>query len=182
MRTLLSKLPFRVSRATSDRAWPWNLLKTLIQTAFFWSVFLYVVPSVLLRVEAELGLEPFDGKLLDWVALAGFGLFSLGGLSSGITMAIKGRGTPLPIDTASRLVIAGPYRFIRNPMAFFGLGQGLFVGLHLGSYFTIPYVILGGWIWNHFVRPIEEAELAKRFGEEYENYRKRVPCWWFRKF
>lgn len=182
MRSLFSKLPFRISRATSDRSWPWNLAKTLTQTAVFWGVFLYLVPVTILDFESRIGLVRYDHPVLDVFAVVGFVIASLGGLSSGVTMAIAGRGTPLPVDTASRLVVVGPYRYIRNPMAFFGLAQGFFVGLYLGSYFVFPYVFLGGWIWNRYVRPIEEAELAVRFGVAYETYRNRVPCWWFRKF
>lgn len=182
MRAQFSKLPFRISRATSERAWPWNLAKTLFQTSVFWGVFLYLIPISLLRLEQHLGVSSYDHPLVDMLAVLGFGISSLGGLSSGVTMAIAGRGTPLPVDTASRLVVVGPYRYIRNPMAFFGLAQGVFVGVYLGSYFVFPYVFFGGWIWNRYVRPVEEAELAARFGSAYETYRDRVPCWWFRKF
>jgi protein-S-isoprenylcysteine O-methyltransferase Ste14 len=30
--------------------------------------------------------------------------------------AVRGRGTPLPVDAPQRLVIQGPYRYTRNPM------------------------------------------------------------------
>ena len=33
-----------------------------------------------------------------------------------LAFASLGRGTPMPLDPPRRLVIKGPYRFVRNPM------------------------------------------------------------------
>jgi protein-S-isoprenylcysteine O-methyltransferase Ste14 len=63
---------------------------------------------------------------------------------------------------------------------FFGLAQGLFVGVFLGSYFIFPYVFLGGWLWDTCVRPVEERELQSRFGADYDAYCREVLCWRFR--
>jgi len=52
-------------------------------------------------------------------------------------MAVLGNGTPLPAATARRLVIGGPYRFVRNPMAVAGLVQTVGVGLWTGSWTTV---------------------------------------------
>src|SRR5207244_2742364 len=40
------------------------------------------------------------------------------------TFAALGRGTPAPFDPPRRLVIRGPYRFVRNPM-YMGAGLAL---------------------------------------------------------
>jgi len=76
-----------------------------------------------------------------------------------------------------RLVVRGPYAYLRNPMAFAGLGQGLMVGLYAGSSLTILYVIIGGLIWNYIARPMEEADLAQKFGASFERYTAEVKCW-----
>ena len=83
----------------------------------------------------------------------------------------------MPTDAPRKLVISGPYRWVRNPMALAGITQGVAVGLMLGSWSVCAYAICGALMWNAFVRPWEEADLAARFGEEFERYRAAVRCW-----
>ena len=63
-------------------------------------------------------------------------------------------------------------------MAVAGIGQGLAVGLMLGSWLVALYAFLGSLAWNWAIRPHEEADLASRFGAEFEAYQARVSCWW----
>ena len=93
-------------------------------------------------------------------------------------MSARGRGTPLPAAMPNRLVAAGPYRFVRNPMAIAGITQGVAVGLMLSSWLVIAYAIAGSLVWNFVVRPLEEADLEERFGDEFRRYRMSVRCWW----
>jgi len=106
-----------------------------------------------------------------------FIIFSLLGLWSGYTMSWIGKGTPLPMDCPNELVVRGPYRFLRNPMATAGIGQGICVGLIMGSYLIIFYSLSGAVIWHYLVRPSEEIDLEKRFGEKYQTYKKNTRCW-----
>lgn len=92
-------------------------------------------------------------------------------------MARRGGGTPLPIDAASRLVVDGPYRFVRNPMAIAGLAQALGVAIAIGSWMTLVYVAIGAAIWQWVVRPGEEPQLLRQFGGSYAAYRNAVRCW-----
>ena len=88
-----------------------------------------------------------------------------------------GRGTLAPWSPTKKLVIIGPYRYVRNPMI-----SGVLMTL-LGE--SIAFGSTGIFIWfllffgiNHiyFVYS-EEPGLAKRFGEEYITYKKNVPRW-----
>ncbi len=107
-------------------------------------------------------------------------LFMLGwalAYTSAAFMVVKGQGTPLPADCTRELVIAGPYRYVRNPMGMGSFAQGIAVGLFLGSPFVTMYALIGSVGWNYFVRPWEELDLERRFGEGYVRYREGVRCW-----
>jgi len=152
-----------------------NVLKTLVQIVFMWGFFLFVCPFVIVRMEAFLGIPHFN--LPPWIGIAVFVPISLVGFYSAMLFAVRGRGTPFPLDTAIELVILGPYRYIRNPMAVAGIGQGIGVGLYLNSPATLVYSLCGAFAWHYIARPWEEADLVRRFGKSYENYRQAVPLW-----
>jgi protein-S-isoprenylcysteine O-methyltransferase Ste14 len=111
------------------------------------------------------------------IGLAILGLASALGFWSAVVMSAFGDGTPLPSAMPNRLVIAGPYRWIRNPMAVAGIVQGGAVGLILESWLVVAYAVVGSLVWNYAVRPLEESDLRERFGEEFQQYRDTVRCW-----
>jgi len=154
-----------------------NLTKTLLQTTVFWTVLLLVVPWWIVRLTAGLDIPGARFAPAPLTAAALFGCFGLLGLTCGFTLASRGEGTPLPLDAPRRLVVNGPYAWVRNPMAIAGLGQGVAVGLWFGSTWVMAYSIAGGLIWNFLVRPIEERYMLREFGPEYEAYRRTVRCW-----
>ncbi|GAT73286.1 methyltransferase family protein [Microbacterium hydrocarbonoxydans] len=147
------------------------------QMVLFWVLFLGVLPAAIAALESRWLLSiPFPVA----VRIVGGALFVVTGalgIWSAVSMLVVGEGTPLPSHMARRLVITGPYRFVRNPMAVAGIAQGVAVGLALGSWLVIAYALCGSLIWNTLVRPQEEADLAARFGAEFEEYRTSVPCW-----
>lgn len=167
---------FRVAPTASAAS---HVRRSLAQLVVFWSVFFLVVPLALVFVEQRLKLSwgPLGHTS---VLLAGALVFALGsatGLASCLAMALRGHGTPLPAETARHLVVAGPYRFVRNPMAVAGVTQTAGVGLMLGSWMVVAIALAGAVAWNVLIRPAEEADLLARFGESYHSYRERVRCW-----
>ena len=153
----------------------WNLTKTFGQTGIFWLIFLFLIPMGILKIESVAGINGFEAqKEIGWIL---FLTFSLIGIYSGYTMSRRGKGTPLPLDCPNKLVIEGPYKFVRNPMAIAGIGQGICVGLILGSYTIILYSISGAILWHMMIRPIEEKDLEQRFGKLYLEYKSRIRCW-----
>jgi protein-S-isoprenylcysteine O-methyltransferase Ste14 len=153
-----------------------NLTKTLIQTATLWGLALWLAPLVLASLERSL----YDWQLpavSTWPVWTAFALLGGTGIYCGVLFVVHGRGTPLPLDSTTRFLVLGPYRWIRNPMAVFGIGQGLCVGLALRSPMVVVYSLTGGVLWHLVARPWEERDLEARFGEEYRAYRARVRNW-----
>lgn len=118
----------------------------------------------------------------DNIALKIIGLiFFLGGLSLLIYTIFLfrsiGKGTLAPWSPTQKLVIAGPYRYCRNPMIsgvfFILIGEALF--------FHAPNLLI--WAGTFFIINTlyfifkEEPSLEKRFGAAYRHYKTTVPRW-----
>lgn len=152
-----------------------NIVKTIIQVVCIWILALVALPYVILDAFESLAFPSFGIGF--FVSLFLFVSFSLLGLSSTFFMVRDGAGTPLPLDQTNQLVVTGPYRYVRNPMAIAGIGQGLAIALMFFSVPLLVYSLLGAVVWHWVVRPIEERDLVQRFGDCYQEYRQEVSCW-----
>ena len=166
----------RVARRASTR---FNLWKTLTQTLTMWMVFLCVGPLVALIFERWLFGARWSFDSAFW-QIVGAILFVVGGTFASLSswwMVQHGDGTPLPADCPRRLVIVGSYGYVRNPMAMGSLAQGVAVAFVFGSPFALCYALSGIALWNILVRPWEEHDLERRFGDDYIEYKNHVRCW-----
>lgn len=88
-----------------------------------------------------------------------------------------GRGTLAPWDPTQRLVAAGPYRYVRNPMisgvATVLAGEALLTGSRILALWLALFVVFN---FAYFVF-VEEPGLERRFGAPYREYKARVPRW-----
>ncbi|MEO1486471.1 MAG: isoprenylcysteine carboxylmethyltransferase family protein [Bacteroidota bacterium] len=162
---------FRESKSASRFQ---NGFKTFVQIVSIWSVTLVLFPWIILEA---FGYETPTSVTLKIIAILLFVLASTFNLASAHVFVKHGDGTPLPADQTKKLVIAGPYKYVRNPMALTGIVQGAAVALYFASLPVLVYALLGGILWHIVVRPLEEKNMLKRFGEDYENYRKEVGLW-----
>jgi protein-S-isoprenylcysteine O-methyltransferase Ste14 len=147
-------------------------------------VFLVLVPGVVA------GLVPwwltgwrFQNPLPYWLPLRVGGLILLAAgvvvlLQAFVRFVVEGLGTPAPVAPTERLVVGGLYRYVRNPMylavAAIIVGQALALGqpilLLYGGAFAVAVAAFVHWY--------EEPTLRRRFGDQYEAYRRAVPAWW----
>jgi len=88
-----------------------------------------------------------------------------------------GRGTPNPIAHPSDLVIQGPYAWSRHPLYLARHLMLVGVAWLLGSFSILGLTFLLFLVVQFILIPREEARLAARFGESYEEYRRRVSTW-----
>ena len=93
----------------------------------------------------------------------------------------EGIGTPAPVAPTEHLVVGGLYRYVRNPMYIAVASMLVGQALLLGQPILLPYAALFGLAVWAFVRWYEEPTLLRRFGAEYEEYRRAVPGWWPRR-
>ena len=117
-----------------------------------------------------------------WLPVRVLGLLPLAAgavvlLGAFVRFVIEGLGTPAPLAPPGQLVVGGLYRYVRNPMYVAVLaaigGQGLLLARPL----LFGYGVCAGVGMWAFVRWYEEPELTRRFGADYERYRRAVPGW-----
>ena len=163
----------------------WVLLKTAIFTALA----PYTVGILLPHYLYLAFMPPFDGvdygikSCLLWCSV--FMLLSPVFLIIGAVVylwcawdfAVKGMGTPAPIDAPKKLVIKGLYRFVRNPMY---LGVFFLILSQAMRYYSRPVLIYFLFVFgcfHLFISLYEEPHLKRVFTEQYENYCRNVRRW-----
>jgi protein-S-isoprenylcysteine O-methyltransferase Ste14 len=152
------------------------LVRTITYAALFIGLVLVFVPARLLSWSgigrpAAIGVPQVAGMVIG-AAGAAVALWCI------FTFAFVGRGTPAPFDPPRRLVIRGPYRFVRNPMY---IGAGLALASAALCYESWPLLGYAGlfFLTTHlFVVLYEEPTLRRTFGQEYEAYCRQVRRWW----
>jgi protein-S-isoprenylcysteine O-methyltransferase Ste14 len=110
------------------------------------------------------------------VAIAAGGVAVL--IDSFARFALEGLGTPAPPAPTDRLIVTGPYRFVRNPMYVAVTSLIVGQGLLFGSPALFAYAAAFAGITAAFVHAYEEPTLLRAYGAEYETYRGQVPGWW----
>jgi protein-S-isoprenylcysteine O-methyltransferase Ste14 len=155
----------------------WGLVRSLIILP---STALVLIPTVILVGSKNWKCPPqlaSPTELWFWLALlsAGIGL-TLTSWSIALFMQVR-KGTPAPWEPPQKLVIRGPYRYVRNPM----ITGALFILLAEAMLFHSWPVAM--WTAIFFVSNTiyfslsEEKGLEKRFGDAYRVYKAHVPRW-----
>jgi protein-S-isoprenylcysteine O-methyltransferase Ste14 len=117
-----------------------------------------------------------DPRPLGWIVVA---LGAVVGLPCVWEFAWRGLGTPAPFDPPRKLVITGPYRYVRNPM-YLGMGVAL-LGFAIvfphGATIFLAEVSVALVLVSAFIVFYEEPTLEKAFGADYVDYCRNVRRW-----
>jgi protein-S-isoprenylcysteine O-methyltransferase Ste14 len=90
---------------------------------------------------------------------------------------INANGTPVPVAAPPRLVVSGFYRYVRNPIYLGFLAVLVGETLLFGSRGLLDYTAVALCIGVAVVRFYEEPTLTRKFGAEYQQYRRAVRAW-----
>ena len=152
------------------------LARAITYSAFFVGFLLLFLPARVLSWSGIVRPATIDGAqvagMLVGASGAALALWCI------VTFVVVGRGTPAPFDPPRRLVVAGPYRLVRNPMY---LGAGLALAgaaLFYGSWALLGYSVAFAFVMYLFVVAYEEPTLRATFGASYVEYCERVRRWW----
>ncbi len=141
---------------------------------------LVAIPAIILWLTGE---TAYGGHLAPaaspwfWLALP---LFAVGFTLMGATMRMFmriGKGTPAPWAPPQKVVVAGVYRHVRNPMISGVITVLLGESLLSQSLPLLAWAVtfaLANWV---YIPHWEEPALHARFGEDYRRYSANVPRW-----
>jgi protein-S-isoprenylcysteine O-methyltransferase Ste14 len=151
------------------------LIRAVVYATAFVGLFLVFIPGRLLA-RAGIAAQPGTGA---W-QVAGMAIAAIGGaiaLWCIFTFVALGRGTPAPFDPPRRLVVRGPYRYVRNPMyigaALALLGAAIVYRSAALALYALAFLL----VLHAFVLWYEEPTLRRIFGAEYEAYTGAVRRW-----
>ncbi len=155
----------------------WGLIKAIIILP---GTVLVFVPTAILLLAGGTRFAADIQTPAEFTFYAAGMLFAVGGYLSIRTVRLFttfGEGTPAPWEPPQKLVIRGPYRYVRNPMItgviLVLLGESLLFNSWLVFLWTSVFLI-GNMIYFPYV---EEKGLVARFGNPYREYRDQVPRW-----
>jgi len=151
------------------------IAKTLVFLMLVPGSVLFLVPYAIVWATQAGPAVPFGpfryGAVVLWLGGMGVLAWCAG------AFALKGRGTPAPIDPPKELVAVGLYRFVRNPMYVGALlvlcGQFLW----FGSLWVLLYGACVALAFHLFTVLYEEPTLKRKFGDAYITYCETVPRW-----
>jgi protein-S-isoprenylcysteine O-methyltransferase Ste14 len=149
-------------------------LRTVLFTILVPGTELVLIPMVVvffgLGPRLELGPARYSGLV---PLLAGLGMI----VRCFADFVRRGRGTPAIYDPPRELVVAGLYRYVRNPQYVGVVLVIVGVALLTGMVVLFGYAALMAVGYHLFVRYYEEPTLGRLFGEPYARYREAVPRW-----
>lgn len=132
-----------------------------------------IVPFVFMNVPFIFAVHPLS-KLTGFLCLLmGF----TGFISTVFLFNTIGKGTLAPWQPTQKMVIVGLYKYCRNPMIisvlFILIGESLVLNSIKIAVWAIAFLIINT---TYFILK-EEPDLHKRFGNDYDKYKKNVPRW-----
>lgn len=151
------------------------LMRTLTYATLFIAFVLILLPAQVLSWAGVASPRTLGGAQIGGLIVCGLG--AVLALSCVAAFALIGKGTPAPFDPPRKLVIRGPYRWVRNPM-YIGAAVAL-AGAALFYRSAALWAFVAGFliVTHLFVVLYEEPHLRRVFGQEYDSYCHAVHRW-----
>jgi len=144
--------------------------RNVLINGIYYGLTVVALPAACLTIESMLGLER---QPTTWLRIIGAVLIALGAALQVwciILLQRIGLGTPSPAVPTRRLVTAGPYAQVRNPL---NIAEVLvFIGLAtwFASILLLAYAIAAWAAFHVFIVVVEEPRHRKEFANEFTRY------------
>jgi protein-S-isoprenylcysteine O-methyltransferase Ste14 len=148
-----------------------------------------LLPGTVTLVVPAIILTKTDSMVVGWglgwpTALLPFALGAIL-VAAGLAMwartvllfASYGDGTLAPWEPTQKLVVRGPYRYVRNPMITAVIAILFGEAAIYGSFALLAWALAFWGLNLTYIPLVEERALEERFGESYRDYKRNVPRW-----
>ncbi len=155
---------------------PVRLLVTLSAGLLFGFLIPFTLIKPLPQLDVLLGIPRLYFGNINLIV--GGGCILIGGFYGSWSIGdqlFQAQGTPIPVMATQKLLVSGPFKQCRNPMAFGAIMAYLGVSLIVGSVSSVLGVILFTGFLITYIKLFEEKELEARFGEPYTAYKASTP-------
>lgn len=153
------------------------LLRFVMREIEVVSFSLVAFPAIGIIIDRMMGFDKFLPHPYNWLGLVIFIPAFIFILWTLYVFGSKGQGTPVPYEATQHLVIEGPYKLIRNPMEFALSALMAGIAVILASYFGILLFVYTCALCHWYTVKLEEPEMEARFGQQWLDYKARVPRW-----
>lgn len=140
---------------------PINVTIVIPYLILYFSKFQYNIPNII--------------QIIFGIILFIFGLFLA--IWTMILFNTIGKGTLAPWAAPKHLVVEGPFKIVRNPMITGVLSILTAESLILNSINLFYWMIIFFIVNCIYFKLFEEKQLEKKFGQEYWEYKQKVPMW-----
>jgi protein-S-isoprenylcysteine O-methyltransferase Ste14 len=152
--------------------------RTFLQVVAFSGLLLFVLPASVIQGSRTAWINPLSRPA--WqisILIQLLALPAVIGLTAVQEFVTRGGGSPVPFDAPKRLVTTGIYAYVGNPMQLAAV---------------VLLVLMGALLWNPWLAAAgvmahlysvglagwdEDADLQRRFGEAWNEYRRGVRRW-----
>lgn len=139
-------------------------------------IFVVAFPIIASQGDALIGIS-----VPSWIRFVGLSVIVLSGAlsySSFWLFMTRGKATALPTDAPTKMLVFGPYRYVRNPMYIGNIGMVFGSAMFFRSPGILAYAIALCMLTHLYVVLHEEPRLLVKFGNDYQTYRTAVRRWW----
>lgn len=146
-----------------------HLLLSYSYVIFFLAVVFGVVFDIVFPIRL------FNGIIYEYI---GFGFIIIGSILIYWAQATsRATSKTIPRERDINFFLQGPYKYTRNPTNL-GLTLTVFgLGLLINSFFTIVFILITYIISKLIFIKKQDAILEERYGDVFEDYRKKVRDW-----
>jgi protein-S-isoprenylcysteine O-methyltransferase Ste14 len=152
-----------------------NGIRALLQVTVMGGVFLIALPFILASYGLVESVKTHSAPL----TIQLFIIIVFPSLVAVVDLVKKGAGTPFPYDPTKNLIQTGVYAYCRNPIQW----SFTLMFIPISIYFSSFFFLIGSIISIAYAFGIsdhqEYSDMEKRFGENWNQYKKNVPKWRF---